>query len=73
MKKTSKLKITDHDGSEVVAPKRPPQADFPLGVAAAAAAAEACASKKLEVVTSRPSAKEAEANEDAELVGQIIL
>ena len=72
MKKKFKLKITDQDGSEVVAPKRPPQADIPLRLAAAATA-EACASKKLEVVTSRPSAKEAEANEDAELVGQIIL
>ena len=56
-KKTSKLKITDHDGTEVVAPKKP---------------SNTSTSRKLDVVTLWPSAKEAETNED-EQVGQIIL
>ena len=70
-KKKSKLKITDRDGSEVVAPEQPPEAANP-SVAAAAAPAPAlalAASKEPEVATTRPSAEEAKPTEDEQVAG----
>ena len=69
-KKKSKLKITDHDGSEVVPPKKPPKATEASAAAAPAAAVPVL--KTLEVATPQPSAEEATAKEDEQVVRKTI-